>query len=350
MTPPPSRDQFSNDIDRQLSKNLVFIDVDAIVIGRNEESNLARCLNSLSGCRTIIYVDSCSTDNSVALAADFGAHVVRLEMSTPFTAARARNAGFRELCLLKGQSKYIQFVDGDCEVYFGWIPRAIEFLEANQHAAAVCGRRFERFPEASIYNSMCDSEWNSPIGEAESCGGDAMMRACAFASVHGFADEQVAHEEPEFCGRLRSAGWTIWRIDQAMTLHDAAIHRFGQFYKRNRRAGFGISQCLIRSRCQTDSIGRAIIRRALAWSLVLPGAILLLSIAITPIALLALLVYPAQIARQAIEDTQGIGGSLHQRLHASSLSMLGKLAETHGSLEYVLKRLVGVKMAGIFYK
>lgn len=64
----------------------------------------------------------------------------------------------------------------------------------------------ERFPEASIYNAMCHREWNTPVGEADACGGDALMRADAFAKVGGFADGQIAYEEPELCGRLRAAG------------------------------------------------------------------------------------------------------------------------------------------------
>jgi hypothetical protein len=42
------------------------------------------------------------------------------------------------------------------------------------------GRRRERFPEASVYNRLCDLEWDTSIGEARSCGGDFLARAGAF--------------------------------------------------------------------------------------------------------------------------------------------------------------------------
>ncbi|MEZ5917333.1 MAG: glycosyltransferase [Parvularculaceae bacterium] len=45
----------------------------------------------------IVYVDSGSTDGSVESAKAVGAIVVNLDMSAPFTAARARNAGFKTL-------------------------------------------------------------------------------------------------------------------------------------------------------------------------------------------------------------------------------------------------------------
>lgn len=68
--------------------------VAAVAIGRNEGARLVACLESMVGrVDPIIYVDSGSTDNSVAEARARGAEVVELDMSIPFTAARARNAG-----------------------------------------------------------------------------------------------------------------------------------------------------------------------------------------------------------------------------------------------------------------
>ena len=46
---------------------------------------------------TVVYVDSGSSDGSVGLARSMGAEVVELDLSLPFTAARARNAGFERL-------------------------------------------------------------------------------------------------------------------------------------------------------------------------------------------------------------------------------------------------------------
>ena len=72
--------------------------VDAVVIGRNEGERLRICLQSVIGqVRRVVYVDSGSTDGSVALAQSLGARVVQLDLAQPFTAARARNAGWRAL-------------------------------------------------------------------------------------------------------------------------------------------------------------------------------------------------------------------------------------------------------------
>ena len=150
--------------------------VAAIAIGRNEGARLVKCLASLTReCAPVIYVDSGSTDGSVEAARAAGAEVVELDLSIPFTAARARNAGLNLLNSLDSDRDYVQFIDGDCELRDGWITAAQAAIEAEDRIAVVCGRRRERFPEASRWNKLTDVEWDTAIGEAKACGGDALM-------------------------------------------------------------------------------------------------------------------------------------------------------------------------------
>jgi len=214
-----------------------------VVIGRNEALRLPACLASIMQhhCPTV-FVDSGSSDGSAGLARKLGCIVVELDREGGYTAARARNAGFTRLRSLYPALALVQFVDGDCELASDWLHAAVATLKQNSAIAVVCGRRRERFPHASPYNRLCDREWNTSIGDTHSCGGDALMRADAFAAVGGFKPSLIAGEEPEMCFRLRHAGWTIRRIDVEMTLHDAAMTRFGQWWKRNRRSGHAIAE------------------------------------------------------------------------------------------------------------
>ena len=77
-----------------------------------------------AGAWTVVYVDSGSTDGSVGLARSMGVEVVELDMSRPFSAARARNAGFERLSEIDPGVRFVQFLDGDCEVADGWLDRA----------------------------------------------------------------------------------------------------------------------------------------------------------------------------------------------------------------------------------
>ena len=116
--------------------------IDAVVIGRNEGNNLLDCLASLQNqVRQLVYVDSGSNDGSVIAARNMGAKVVELDMTLPFTAARARNAGVAEL---QDDCELVQFVDGDCTLDPDWMTAATTFLIDHPDAAVVCGRRRER--------------------------------------------------------------------------------------------------------------------------------------------------------------------------------------------------------------
>lgn len=320
-----------------------------VVIGRNEGDRLARCLSSLPRHFPVIYADSASTDESVTIASDAGAEVVSLPPDTTSTAARGRNAGAFRALELYPDCEFLQFIDGDCTLIEGWMPAAIEFLEANPNVAVACGRRFERHPEHSIYNALCDREWQTPVGRADSSGGDAMVRTQAFVAVGGFSDDQIAHEEPEMCGRLRDAGWDIWRIDKSMTAHDAAMSRLGQFYRRSRRAGIGISQCLDRGGLRRDPQGTTIIIRSLAWGLALPLAFLIFLFVDVRLSGLLLTLYIAQILRQCLRNyRQGWPGL--QAFHVASLSLISKFAEAHGAMDYWAARLLGRRQRPIIYK
>lgn len=248
----------------------VLAGVGIVVIGRNEGERLQRCLRSLGkSVRDAFYVDSGSTDDSVAFARSLGVTVVELDTSIPFTAARARNAGFEAMDGAR-QVTWVQFVDGDCEVEPEWLRRAVAELERAPDVAAVFGRRRERAPEASVYNRLCDLEWDVPIGDVLACGGDVMMRACTFREVGGYAARLIAGEEPELCHRLRESGHRIRRVDAPMTVHDADMHRFGQWWRRAVRAGYVEAEGIA-------DLGRRYERRRsaisnLVWAVALPVA------------------------------------------------------------------------------
>lgn len=310
--------------------------VGIIAIGRNEGERLRRCLTSvLNRALPVVYVDSKSTDGSAELARSMGADVVDLDMSLPFSAARARNEGFERLMRVAPGLKFVQFVDGDCEVVDGWWPVAQAFFGAHPEVAAVCGRRRERHPDSSVYNLLCDIEWNTPVGRAKACGGDALMRVAALTQVGGFRDELIAGEEPELCVRLRAANWQVWRLDADMTLHDAAMTRFGQWWRRAMRAGYAFAEGAHLHGGPPERHWVRESRSAMAWGLALPAAVLLLAALFGPAALGLLALYPLQVMRLFA----GACGSARVRLARSAFLVLGKFAEAAGELRFHAQRL-----------
>jgi GT2 family glycosyltransferase len=315
--------------------------IDAVAIGRNEGQRLVHCLDSLlaAGFRQIVYVDSGSTDNSIAEAEARGVMVVRLDLSTPFTAARARNAG---VAALQGeQADYIQFIDGDCILELGWLPEAARFLKEAPKAAVACGRLREIAPEASLYNRLIDHEWNTPIGQTKACGGIALIRSEAFHAVGGFNPTLIAGEEPELCLRLRHVGWEIWRLDAEMARHDAAMHRFGQWWRRARRAGYSyaLGAALHGQKPERHNVAQT--SRALIWGLGIPITAILGAILVHPLMLALLLAWPLQVVRLWRRNRD---------LTRAAFMTLGKFPEALGAVEFLSKRIARRKEKLIEYK
>jgi GT2 family glycosyltransferase len=325
---------------------MISDDIGVVAIGRNEGERLIECLASVSSdTSNIVYVDSGSTDGSIAAAKELGAAVVDLDLTRPFTAARARNEGFAALKALRPGIRLVQFIDGDCILVQGWFDTAVAFIEQRKDVAVVCGRRRERHPTASVYNQLCDLEWDTPIGEASACGGDALMRVEAFEAASGFRPQLIAGEEPELCVRLRERGWKIWRIDAEMTRHDAAMSRLGQWWNRAVRSGYGCAEVARLHWASPFGIWRRETTRAVIWGGLVPVTIGFGTL-IHPVAIAGVLVYFLQICRIAFAREP----ASFQSWAYAIFTTLGKFAAFQGILKLHWRQLRGQSATLIEYK
>jgi len=330
-----------------------------IAIGRNEGDRLQTCLRSVVGrAKIVIYVDSGSTDGSVEFAKSLDARpagatstieVIALDLTTPFTAARARNEGFRRALQIDPQVEFLQFIDGDCEVQPGWLELATTKLRDDPKLAAVCGRRRERFPDATIYNKLCDIEWNTPIGPAKSCGGDAMIRAKALVQIDGYRADVIAGEEPEMCVRLRQAGWKIERLDVEMTLHDAAMTTWRQWWNRNVRSGHAYAEGVAIHGAPPERHWVKDVRRILFFTLIIPLLAALLAPFTFGISSILLLMYPFS-AWRAYRYQLSRGQTARDARRYAIFVTLGKFPQSIGVGKYHWRRMTGARPRIIEYK
>jgi len=305
--------------------------IGAVVIGRNEGQRLISCLDSLvKHIDYIIYVDSGSTDDSLHESESRNIECLSLDMSIPFTAARARNEGANYLIHKYSDLQFIQFIDGDCEIQPDWISKAQEFLEKHNQYAVVCGRRRERYPENSVYNQLCDIEWDTPVGDARACGGDALIRLEAFKQVVGYRDDLIAGEEPEMCFRLRAEGWKIYRLDAEMTLHDAAISKIFQWWKRTVRTGYAFSLGASIHYKSQEGYRVKEVCRIILWGILCPLFIAILSI-YNFIYLNLFFIYLIQVIRVGVSrpDLDNI------KFKWATSVVLGKVPEAVGLISFV---------------
>lgn len=331
-------------------------EVGVVVIGRNEGDRLRRCLESVVGKEIIVfYVDSGSTDGSIELARRYEAEVVALDTSVPFCAARARNVGFQSLLESHPQLKYVQFIDGDCEIIGDWLSHAVKSLQERPDHAIVTGWLREKFPDASIYNSLGELEWNfSSAGEVEAVGGIFMIRSEAFDSVGGFDATIAAGEEPELCQRLIREGWRLIKLDREMALHDLAMNRFGQWWRRMLRNGYGSLDVELRFGVTKFAHNNRRVRFWSAWFVLLLAVST--SLAIVPdsrilisITLLFFAVWPARWLRIAFR-TYRKGHSLLTSVAYGFFMAISFLPQIVGQIVCLLDRLRNRSFRLVEYK
>lgn len=317
-----------------------------VVIGRNEGERLKRSLASLASVDgPVIYVDSGSSDGSVEAARSLGARIVCLSADRPFTAARARNEGFRALEEAGPDTQFVMFLDGDCELAPGFVICALEAFAENADYGIVVGRVRERNREASIYNRLCDLEWSGPAGEIDACGGIFLIRRDVFAAVNGFNTAIVAAEDDELCIRVRGQGRRVFRLAVNMCFHDAEMTRFGQWWRRATRAGYAYAQVGATHR----GYFRAERARAFFWGLALPAAIIAAAPVTAGWSLLGAGLYAASFVRARGKLIAAGTGKDDAALGATFL-VLSKFPNLLGILDFWRKRLSGREIRIVEYK
>ncbi|HVT81534.1 MAG TPA: glycosyltransferase family A protein [Phycisphaerae bacterium] len=323
-------------------------DIGFVIIGRNEGERLRACLASVQKhASKIVYVDSGSVDNSCALAADMGVDVHPLDKSKPFSAARARNEGFAHITAKYPALDFVHFLDGDTVIVDTWLAAAVDALNDDPKSAVVSGRRRERHPEKSIFNRLCNIEWNKPVGKVWNFEGDALFRPQAFTQAGGFNATLIAGEEPEFCSRLRAKGWDILRIKDDMTWHDANMLRVGQWWKRESRAAYAYAESIA---MYGSAYGLKRSLGILWWAFVLPVATLALAWPTRGISLLVALALYAVLTFRAYRGMRPRADSAWLGFEYAIFCVLGKWPMLQGYLQYWKRRLTGKQQQLIEYK
>lgn len=312
-----------------------------VVIGRNEEQRLADSLGSAMRAGVpVVYVDSASSDGSVALASALGVEVLELDPARPMSAARSRNEGAARLLERHPDTQFIQFLDGDCLLAPGWMERAAAVLRERPECAAVIGQLSERNAGASAYNRLCALEWRSVPGEVRNfgaVGGIAMMRVDVFRALGGFRAELIAGEDSELGVRMALAGYTVRKLDCPMATHDANMTRFGEWWVRAVRGGHAIGH---RFELHGRSPARDCARErasTLFWGLGLPLLILASALPTGGASLALLLGYPV-LAGRVWWHRHRMGDTAGDALLYALFIVPTKFANALGLLRFYLNR------------
>lgn len=313
-----------------------------VIVGRNEGSRLQRSLQRTQDRERVVYADSGSTDGSAEAARQLGFHVLELDPSRPFTAARGRNEGLQALCAAHPELRYVHFQDGDCLMDTEWLPAGKAELDRVPEVALVAGVLREQHAEASVFNRLLDMEWQQPAGDNGRIGGNAMVRVSAFVAVGGFRADLPAGEEGDLHIRLRAAGGIVRRIDAPMAYHDADMTRYSQWWQRCLRGGQAAAEAY-QLHADADPHAQRMQRSNFFWGLAVPAAgVLGLPVTLGLSSMVPVAGYTALYAK-ILKAQLAAGRPLPDAELYARFTVLAKFPQALGQLRYHVMRARGKK-------
>lgn len=198
--------------------------VSIVIIGRNEERGIGRCLEAAQaaaeqiGGAEIIFVDSASTDNTVSIVQSYGVRVLQMKPEWKLSPSAGRFVGSHY-----AQGEFILFIDADTLVYKDFLPAAIEHFENNPKLSGVNGfiddldengKLVADFEER--YEGVTDIQWLR--------GPCCFYRKKALSEVGSFNPHLAVEEEAELGLRLIKKGWKLQIISIPMACHTRCFH------------------------------------------------------------------------------------------------------------------------------
>ena len=156
------------------------MNLSAVIIAKDEQENIGRCILSVKFCDEIVVIDDHSTDKTAQIAKKLGAQVITRDLMASFS--DQRNFG-----LIKARGKWVIFVDAD-EVISDALRKEI-LTATNKKINYVSGYLFKRI----------DHVWNQKIKHGEV--GDA--RFLRLAQRRAGKWHRRVHEHWHVIGQVR---------------------------------------------------------------------------------------------------------------------------------------------------
>ena len=195
--------------------------VSVIIKAYNEERRIAQALRSSLAAVAevggeVILADGHSTDDTVAIASALPVRIVRLLDGGERSCGIGPQLGFQHAC-----GEFVYVMDADMQLQPGFLPAALDYLDAHPQVAGVGGRIVEmnlhclEYRERALRNAA-----HLAPGEVDRLDGGGLYRREAVEQAGWLSDRNLhAYEEFDLAVRLRAAGWKLVRVPVDAVTH-----------------------------------------------------------------------------------------------------------------------------------
>ncbi len=175
------------------------------------------------------------------------------------------------------------------------------------------------------------------------------MRVSALQEAGGWAVELIAGEDPDISYRMRDLGWKIVRLGLPMTMHDANMTRFREYWRRAIRSGHAYAEVGWKHRRRSGRPWMTHTLGIVAYGAVLPVAGILCAFLFWPASLLVILIYVRMLAVM-VSFCRRKGSTWRLSIAYAALNLVCKFASFVGVARYWLGRASGREGRLIEYK
>ena len=228
--------------------------VSVVVPVYNGEKYIISCLESLSSQSLpkknveVIVVDNCSEDNSVNIARQYNATVLK---ETKRGSYAARNAGVHA-----ARGQIIGFIDVDCIASSDWIKHALSNFTASPPVEILAGRVEFIIPEKLTVwgdfdrHTFLNQEYSFRSGVAKTA--NMFVKREVFENAGYFNDKLLSGGDIEWTSRAVRFGASIKYEPKALVYHPVR-NNFNEIAKKVYRVGTGKGQVLKEKKVRYES-------------------------------------------------------------------------------------------------
>jgi glycosyltransferase involved in cell wall biosynthesis len=198
--------------------------VSIVIIGRNEERGLGKCLAAAQaaaeqiGGADMIFVDSASTDNTVSVAQSYGVRVLSLKPDWQLCPSAGRFVGSHY-----AEGDFILFVDADTLCYRDFLSAALSYFEQNPEVGGINGY-LDDLDENGELLANAEERYETAANVKWLRGPSCFYRKQALLEVGSFNPYLAMEEEAELGLRMIKKGWKLRQIPIPMACHTRCYH------------------------------------------------------------------------------------------------------------------------------
>lgn len=198
--------------------------VSIVIIGRNEERDIGRCVGAALaaaeqiGGAEIIYVDSASTDKTISVVQSFGVRVLALQPDAKLSPSAGRFVGSQY-----ASGDFILFLDADTLIYKNFLPAALEHFRHHADVGGVNGFIDDLNEKGEVMIDV-EERFDAATNVKWLRGPCCFYRAEAMRKAGSFNPHLAMEEEAELGLRLLKNGWRLNLIPLPMACHTRFYH------------------------------------------------------------------------------------------------------------------------------